>query len=130
MSARPIVLVTGGRSYTDRERVFAELDAIGPGLVIEGGCRHRGGTRGGVPVIVGADFYAYEWGHARGVHVLTIEALWAAKGDRAGPLRNSVMLRVASLVGCSLVLAFPGGKGTADCVAKARAAGLEVREVP
>jgi hypothetical protein len=29
-----------------------------------------------------------------------------------------------------LVVAFPGGRGTADMVARARAAGVEVREVP
>lgn len=117
MSApRPIVLVTGGRDYLDRARVWAELDALNPGLVVEGGAD-------------GADRHAREWCHARGVRLLTVPALWTAHGPSAGPTRNRDMVEMARRIGCRLCLAFPGGAGTADCARRAEAAGLEVRHI-
>lgn len=123
-----MILVTGGRDYRDRETVYAELDAIGPGLVIEGGCRHSIGTRAGHPVLAGADFYTSEWARERGVHSLRCDALWGAYSNAAGPKRNAVMVEVCKRLGGSVV-AFPGGSGTADCVRRAKAAGLAVRLV-
>jgi len=52
---------------------------------------------------------------------------WEAKGGIAGPLRNTQMLQDGKPDVC---LAFPGGPGTADMVAKCRAAGVRVVEVP
>jgi hypothetical protein len=109
---RPILLVTGGRDYADTARVDAVLSEIRPGLLIEGGAR-------------GLDTLVREWGERHGVHVCEIRALWDAHGKRAGPVRNGVMVELARRLGARLV-AFPGGTGTADCVAKARAAGLDV----
>lgn len=51
---------------------------------------------------------------------------WGSLGKAAGPIRNSLMLTEANP---SLVIAFPGGKGTADMISKARAAGVKVIEV-
>lgn len=112
---RPVVLITGGRSYSDRERLYAVLDEIRPGLVIEGGCG-------------GADGYARAWCRTRGVPGVRMEALWDFYGKAAGPIRNTQMVHLAKRLG-GYVVAFPGGAGTADCVAKAEAAGLEVRRV-
>lgn len=42
-------------------------------------------------------------------------------GPGAGPRRNQAMLHLAEKV-----VAFPGGKGTANCVRQARALGLPV----
>lgn len=113
--SKPIVLVTGGRDYHDRDHAFAALDEIGPGLLIEGGAR-------------GADRLAAEWAKARGVHALRVEALWGSYGKAAGSRRNAVMIEVCRRLGGSVV-AFPGGSGTADCVRRAAAAGLDVRRV-
>ncbi len=110
------VLVTGGRAYSDWERVFGVLDELEPELLIEGG-----GT--------GADALAKEWAEDRDVPSCTFHAHWQTSKDgykSAGPKRNSAMIKFA---GADLVLAFPGGRGTADTVAKARRAGIEVREV-
>lgn len=112
---RRIVLVTGGRDFADAGLVNLALTAIAPGMVIEGGA-------------TGADRLCREWATAHGVQVLTMEANWAHYGPAAGPRRNSAMVRVAQLCG-AVVVAFPGGSGTADCVGKARAAGLVVVEV-
>lgn len=109
---RPIVLVTGGRDLADRELVWSALDSIGPGMLIEGGA-------------TGADRLALEWAKARGVQPMSMPALWDRYGNGAGPRRNAAMVEIARRLSAE-VLAFPGGNGTADCVAKARAAGLRV----
>lgn len=53
---------------------------------------------------------------------------WERHGKSAGPIRNREMLTVR--FGVDILVAFPGGKGTADCVAQARALGIKVLEVP
>jgi hypothetical protein len=52
------------------------------------------------------------------------KAEWKKYGPAAGPIRNQRMLDW----GPDLVVAFSGGKGTADMVRRARAAGVEVIE--
>ena len=51
---------------------------------------------------------------------------WKKYGYKAGPLRNTQMLVEGKP---TLVIAFPGGSGTADMVRQARQAGVEVREI-
>src|SRR5215475_12388663 len=60
--------------------------------------------------------------HAR--HV--IHADWGQFGSGAGPIRNSKMLAEGKP---EMVLAFPGGRGTANMVKQARSAGVSVCEV-
>ena len=115
-----ICLVTGGRSFTDAHLVDVALTAADPGMVIEGGAK-------------GADRLCREWAHAHGVHTLRVDALWdyydsIGRKAAAGVIRNSAMVRLAKMLG-AVVVAFPGGSGTADCVTKARGAGLVVVEV-
>ena len=50
-------------------------------------------------------------------------AQWDVYGRRAGPIRNQEMIDEGKPDG---VVAFPGGKGTADMVRRAEAAGLKV----
>lgn len=109
------VLVCGGREYADAHKVRAVLDGLEarPSYIIEGGAR-------------GADRLAKAWAHMTGIRVLTYPAKWDVYGRRAGYLRNREMLEH----GCpDLVVAFPGGRGTADMVRQARAAGVPVMEV-
>ena len=106
------VLVCGGREYDDKARVFAVLDEINPTFVIHGNAR-------------GADSLAHEWAISRHRHGVACPANWARDGRRAGPLRNQRMLGH----GPDLIIAFPGGRGTADMVARAQKAGIPVREV-
>lgn len=113
-----IVAVTGGRGYRDAATVARELDALGPlSLLVHGDAS-------------GADRLARDWARRRGVQVQPCPAAWRDRdGVRdlaAGFKRNQAMLdqwRPA------LVLAFPGGRGTADMVARARRAGVPVRLV-
>lgn len=111
------VLVCGGRDYTDKARVWRELDLIeeehGICLVIHGGAP-------------GADDFAESWAHAHGVPNRWFAPEWEKYGKAAGPIRNQRMLDEGKP---TLVLAFPGGKGTADMVRRALVQGLDVIEV-
>ena len=53
-------------------------------------------------------------------------ANWKLYGKSAGAVRNQQMLEEGKP---DLVVAFPGNKGTADMIARARKAGIEVMEV-
>lgn len=112
---RRIVLVAGGRTFADAELVDRALTAVDPGMLIEGGDE-------------GADRLCRAWALAHGVQTLTMEANWSRYGAAAGPRRNAGMVEVGRRLGAVLV-AFPGGDGTADCVSRARAAGMGVVEV-
>lgn len=111
------LLCTGGRDYQDRDAVFRALDATAakhPNItILHGAC------------LTGADQLAQEWAVVRQRPYIGVPARWDALGDRAGPVRNGLML-------CYLpdgIAAFPGGSGTADCIAQAEAAGLKVWRV-
>ena len=112
-----VVLVTGGRNYQGRERVFAELDKLavlhGPLYVIEGGA-------------TGADQWARQWRANHQAEGRTYRAAWHIHGKRAGFIRNADMLAEGKP---ALVLAFPGGRGTLDMVTKATVAGVKVEQV-
>lgn len=56
-----------------------------------------------------------------------IFADWKTHGRAAGPIRNQRMIDEWKP---TLVIAFAGGRGTADMIRRAKAAGIEVREVP
>jgi predicted Rossmann-fold nucleotide-binding protein len=111
------VLVCGGRNYTDKGRIYAVLDKLheseGIDLIIQGGAK-------------GADRVANDWAAAYGVQREQYNADWEALGSFAGPARNKWMLEQGQP---DLVIAFPGGRGTADMVRKARKAGVEVVEI-
>jgi aspartokinase-like uncharacterized kinase len=105
-----IILVTGGREYADAQAVAKALAAEAPvDMIIEGGAK-------------GADRLGRAWAIRNGVHYATVPALWDTYEYAAGPIRNSAML----LLRPTKVVAFPGGKGTADMVRKAKKAGVPV----
>lgn len=111
------IIVCGGRDYVDRARVWEVLD----GLLAEFGQF--------VLVIhgraIGADALVERWALVRRVRWIAYPADWVTHGKAAGPIRNRQMLDA----GAGLVVAFPGGCGTADMVQQARARGVPVREV-
>lgn len=121
MSAR--VVVTGGRDYADRARVFAELDALFPDIVAHGGCGKR--TVSDPGALRGADRWAQEWAEANAAECWVYYADFRM-GKAQGPIRNRRMLTDFKP---DVVLAFPGGKGTADCIKAARERGIRVIEV-
>ena len=110
------VLVTGGRDYRDSGAVHAALDRVHREVVIDA-VIHGAGR--------GADTLADTWAALRGVPAHAFPAQWRAYGRGAGPIRNQRMLDDGKP---GLVVAFPGGRGTADMVRRARRAGVEVWE--
>lgn len=118
------VLVCGGRAYNNRDHIhntLVELDAKrGPITCIIHGCA------------TGADSEGMIWAQTmdkipgRQVKHAPFRAEWRKFGLAAGPIRNQRMIDQGRP---DLVVAFPGGKGTADMVKRAKAHGLEVIEV-
>lgn len=107
------LLVCGGRDYSDLDKVIAVLDSLQPTIIIEGGAK-------------GADNLAWRWAKLREVEVRTFKADWQRDGKAAGPIRNQRMLDEGRP---DQVLAFPGGRGTADMVRRAELARIQVVRV-
>jgi hypothetical protein len=112
------VLVCGGRDYKDKAFLDAKLSALNEEtpffVLIQGGAG-------------GADYFARNWGWDNDIDVMHFKADWNKYGRAAGPIRNQQMLDEGKP---DLVLAFPGGRGTAHMIRIAREAGVEVIEVP
>lgn len=108
------VLVCGGRHYDDIERftsVMRELHRWRPITeIVTGGAN-------------GADTMAARWASDNGAVLHVIRADWQRHGPSAGPIRNQEML---DRFPPDLVVAFPGGRGTADMTRKAILAGVQV----
>lgn len=108
------VLVCGGRDFGDAGVVFRKLGEVGATMVMHGACA------------TGADVYADRWALEHGVYCVRFPADWERHGRSAGPRRNQRMLEEGRP---DLVLAFEGGRGTADMVNRAKRAGVPVIEV-
>jgi hypothetical protein len=108
------LLVCGGRDFADTKGANKVLDAIhralGIDVLIEGDAR-------------GADRIAGYWARKNRVTNLKFRADWNAHGRAAGAIRNQRMLDEGKP---THVLAFPGGRGTADMVHRARKAGVQI----
>lgn len=117
-SERPLrIIVCGGRDYADAACIRATLDELHASRGVDH-LFHGNAS--------GADRLAGEWGASTpGVRVHPVPAQWSKFGKRAGPIRNRQMLGQ----GIDVVVAFPGGRGTADMMKAAREAGVEVMEV-
>ncbi len=136
------VLVCGGRDYADFYNLRNTLDTI---------FKEKGWTKVGKKVVLnltqGIEYeedYDYPTVHiisgkARGADQLAVQyavvnflefteypANWELHGRKAGVLRNQQMLDEGKP---DLVVAFPGGVGTADMVRRAKKANVEVIEV-
>ncbi len=75
---------------------------------------------------VGVDRCAGQWAHNQRITVREFIAQWDKYDKSAGPIRNQQMLDEGKP---DLVIAFPGGRGTADMVRRAKKAGVKVDEV-
>lgn len=110
-------IICGGRRFTDRNAAFVELDhfhAIQPiSFVIEGGA-------------IGGDRFGREWAIENGIPFKKYHADWENLKRKAGPIRNTQMLRDGAP---DIVLAFPGDRGTAHMKQIAREADVEVVEL-
>jgi hypothetical protein len=103
-------LVCGGRDFDDYGFVREVLDYYAPTVVIHGAAR-------------GADSLAHRWARNTYTPVESYPADWKRDGKAAGPIRNAKMLAEGKP---DLVIAFPGGNGTAHMVKIAKAKGVQV----
>jgi hypothetical protein len=111
-------LVCGGRDFDDDvmfQSVMSDLVRLRgmPAALVHGDA-------------AGADSMAQEWGVRHALIVYAVPPDWHAHGRAAGPIRNQAMLDKYKP---ALVVAFPGGRGTADMVRRARDAGIDVAEI-
>ena len=111
------VIVCGGRELANAAFVWLNLDRIHA----EKPFTHfmQGGARG-------ADAIARDWAITKpGIEMYICKANWDKDGKAAGPIRNARMLEWKP----DLVVAFPGGRGTADMVRQAKTAGIPVKQI-
>lgn len=114
-----MVLICGGREL-DHHAVAAWLEDNREGpylrdatIILHGKAR-------------GADRGAGLFAKRRGITCLAYPAKWKKFGKAAGPIRNQQMLDEGKP---DRVIAFPGGDGTADMVARALDADIPVHHV-
>ena len=106
-----IYLVCGGRKYTDRRFLHWALSTLNNvELIIHGGAD-------------GADKLADDWARVQGIHCAEVKALWGYYDNKAGPIRNQIMAKLKP----DMCIAFPGGTGTADMIARCESAGIPVQ---
>lgn len=114
------VIVCGGRNCSDAQGVFDALSAFhlcGDGPITE---LITGGA-------TGVDDLAARWAtlNRDEVKLTVVPADWKSHGKSAGPIRNQKMLAMNP----DRVLAFTGGKGTADMVSRAHACLIPVERL-
>lgn len=117
------ILVCGGRKYDDYQVLSEAIDATiyqryesypyEKVTIINGGAK-------------GADNLAQMFAVARGCSWYVFNANWKRDGKAAGPIRNQRMLDEGKP---DIVLAFEGGKGTADMVRRAKKTNVRVIEI-
>jgi len=98
------VLVCGGRDYKNKKAVWEKLNDLNLKKpitsIVQGGAK-------------GADELAAQWACENNIVCHTFKADWDTYGPKAGAIRNK---RMALESKPDLVLAFPGGKGTANMI--------------
>ena len=103
--------VTGGRDYMKVNVVREAITAYVPktATLVHGAAR-------------GADTLCFQIAKRLGIQCEAHPAHWEAHGKAAGPIRNQEMVDS----GLDLLLAFPGGSGTADMVRRAKLKNVKV----
>lgn len=124
------ILVCGGRDFNDKRAVYNALDRL---------CEERGWQTpkdeygnwlpANVTIIhggaTGADALADDWAIVNWVPQMSFPADWRKHGNSAGPIRNQQMIDEGQP---TLVVAFPGGRGTEDMKRRAKKAGIPIVE--
>lgn len=119
-----LIMVTGGRTFRNRRAV---ADALRPYATV-GNVLIAGGAEG-------ADSLAqHVWCKTFQLPAVTVPARWDEFGKGAGHIRNQTMVAGKSLEPYvslipDVVVAFPGGTGTANAIEHAERAGIPVVHV-
>lgn len=111
------IVVTGGRDFNDIGAIDMALDAVrrkhGDFTLINGCAR-------------GADTLCRQWASDRGLPCDDFPADWNKYGKGAGHIRNQKMIDEGKP---DALVAFKGGRGTADMVRRCKSVGMPVWEV-
>jgi len=111
------ILICSGRFYADTKTVTRVLDVYARShkmnVLIHGGHQALGGI-------------IESWAREIDIHLIRYPANWARYGKYAELRRNLFMLEDSRP---DLVLAFPGGEDTAECIKIAQRAGIKVVEI-
>lgn len=124
------IVVTGGREFLDVEFLNMVMDRLLEEWEITEVA--HGGQKEWMPLTKrwrGVDFYVDRWAESRSVpcQVFAVsEGEWRRLAKAAGPVRNRRMINEFQP---DRVLAFPGNKGTKDCVTYALDQGYVVYAV-
>jgi hypothetical protein len=112
-----VILVCGGRTYNNKEKIYEVLSSIHKDksitVLIHGAAK-------------GVDTIAGYWARENNIKEKQYPALWNTYGKAAGVIRNQEMLDEEDI---DLLVSFPGGKGTADMKKRAKYKGVEIKEV-
>ena len=111
------VLVCGGREFCNWAKLHNTLSDIRSETPIT--CIIQGEAKG-------ADWLAKAWAGWFSIHTEDFPAYWKTHGKGAGHTRNQKMIDEGKP---DLVVAFQGGRGTADMVKRAKEHGIKVVEV-
>ena len=106
------ILVCGGRSYSNYDKIKEVLSGLDPKVIIHGDAK-------------GADGLAGRYARENGICEVKVPANWPVYNKAAGPIRNGWMIDLKP----NLVVAFSGGSGTANMIKIAKANGVEVLEI-
>ena len=111
-------LICGGRDFEDQDMFNAAMSDIVslygmPSRIVHGGAK-------------GADSLAGKWADRHALEEIVVRPQWELFGKSAGVLRNQLMLDRHHP---KRVIAFPGGRGTADMVRRSREAKIDVIEI-
>jgi YspA, cpYpsA-related SLOG family len=112
------IIITGGRDFTDKEFIFRTLDNIHLKTSISS-LIHGDST--------GVDKIAEGWAKSRSIPVAAFPADWDKYGKKAGPIRNRIMLD--KHMDASMLVAFPGGRGTSDMVKQTSETPIQINKV-
>ncbi len=120
------VLVCGGRDFADKALLHRALCEVVPWSEPD----EYGNTMPDNVTIIhgnarGADTMADDWAVVHWCSTAVFPAFWRRDGKAAGPIRNQRMLVEGQP---DVVVAMPGGAGTADMIRRARKAGVPVKD--
>lgn len=112
------IIVCGGRDFTNAKLIWDTLGRFEY-------------THGKIKLLVhgaafGADSIAGEYAKRYNVPCQEFKADWNKYGKGAGPIRNKTMLEH---IDPNWIIAFPGGKGTANMVKIGKRRGVYIMEV-
>lgn len=108
-----IVIVCGGRDFTDYKFLSSTLDQYDIECIIHGFAN-------------GADKFSGRWARSRRIPEIIVPAQWTNYQKSAGAIRNSWMIKYTK---ADTLIAFPGGRGTQNMINQAHKNGLKVIKI-